>query len=245
MKKLLLTTTAIASLIAVHSLASAQTQGGGGGSAPAATQAAPSGGSGGAGAGSAGSARESGSGAASGSSDAPRGGSAGRDAAESPRQGQTTGQSRDRDQSPSAQREGQRDQGQRDQGQRGQTQQRQGQSGEGASDRPGRADQQRDRTGQGGRETTGAAPSGSAAISTEQRTKIKEHKSSFRAGRVTNVNFQVSVGATVPRSVTLFALPPTIIEVVPAWRSYRYVMVEDEIIIIDPTTFRIFAVIDA
>ena len=171
-------------------------------------------------------------------------GGAGSGSAQSPRQGQTNGQStQGRDQGQTTQREQgttQR-QGQSDQGQRGQTQQRQGQSDPATSDKAG----QSGRTGQGGRETTGAAPSGSAAISTEQRTKIREHRSAFSAGRVSNVNFKVSVGVTVPHSVTLHALPATIIEVVPAWRSYRYVMVEDEIIIIDPVTYRIIAVIEA
>lgn len=93
------------------------------------------------------------------------------------------------------------------------------------------------------RETTGSAP---ATVTTEQRTRIREHRSALARGRVerTQINFNISVGTTVPRSVTLYTLPPTIIEVVPAWRSYRYILVEEEIVIIDPSSYRIVAVIE-
>ena len=94
-------------------------------------------------------------------------------------------------------------------------------------------------------ETTGSAPASRAEITGDHRTRIVEHKSAFRAGRLDTVPFAVTVGTAVPRSVTLHAIPPTIVEVVPGWRSYRYVMVRDEILIIDPATMRIVAVVDA
>jgi len=92
-------------------------------------------------------------------------------------------------------------------------------------------------------ETTGTA--GSVSINTEQRTRIRERRSVLSRGRVTNVNFTVSVGTVVPRTVEIYALPPTIVEIVPEYRGYHYIMVEDEILIIDPETLRIVAVIDA
>jgi hypothetical protein len=94
------------------------------------------------------------------------------------------------------------------------------------------------------RESTGAA---SATVTTQQTTRIREHRSALTRGRVdrSRINFNISVGTTIPRTVTFYELPPAIIEVVPAWRGYRYILVEDEIVIIDPTTYRIVAVIDA
>ena len=62
---------------------------------------------------------------------------------------------------------------------------------------------------------------------------------------VTNVNFNLAVGTVVPRSVTLQALPAAVIEVYPDWRPYRFVLVGDEIVIIDPATHRIIAVLEA
>ena len=91
----------------------------------------------------------------------------------------------------------------------------------------------------------GAAGSGSASLTSEQRSKISTNIRQTNVKRETNVNFNISVGTTVPRTVTLHALPPTVVEVYPQWRGYRFVLVEDEIIIIEPSSYRIVAVIDA
>ncbi|MEZ5787281.1 MAG: DUF1236 domain-containing protein [Xanthobacteraceae bacterium] len=92
--------------------------------------------------------------------------------------------------------------------------------------------------------TTGAGSSGS--LSGDQRTRVKQTFSKHRGGaRVTNVNFNVSVGTRVPGSVTLVAVPSDVIAIYPAWRGYRYFETEDEIVIVDPNTMEIIAVIDA
>jgi hypothetical protein len=59
----------------------------------------------------------------------------------------------------------------------------------------------------------------------------------------TNVNINVSIGATVPRNITLHPLPSAIVEINPAFRSYRYVVVRDEIVIINPQTYRVVEVV--
>ncbi len=118
------------------------------------------------------------------------------------------------------------------------------------SDRDGKADRNKSaRDGKSDRKdaTTGqgAAGSGNASLTSEQRTKIKTNIRQTNVKRERNVNFNISVGTAIPRTVTLHALPPTVIEVYPQWRGYRFVWVEDEIIIIEPGTYRIVAVIDA
>ncbi|MGA7426588.1 MAG: DUF1236 domain-containing protein [Rhodoplanes sp.] len=65
------------------------------------------------------------------------------------------------------------------------------------------------------------------------------------APRVANVNFSVSVGTTVPRSVRLVAVPAAIVEIQPAWRGYEYFMVGDQVVIVDPDTMQIVAIISA
>lgn len=97
-------------------------------------------------------------------------------------------------------------------------------------------------------QTTGqgaAGQSGAASLTTEQRTKISTTIRQSHVRPVTNVNFNVAVGTVVPRSVTLHALPAAVIEVYPDWRPYRFVLVGDEIVIIDPATHRIIAVLEA
>ena len=59
----------------------------------------------------------------------------------------------------------------------------------------------------------------------------------------TEINFNISVGTAVPRSVRLVTVPTTIVEIHPAWRGYMYFVVDDEIIIVEPGSLRIVAVI--
>lgn len=53
----------------------------------------------------------------------------------------------------------------------------------------------------------------------------------------------ISVGVVAPASVNLVALPPVLIDLYPQYRSYRYVVVNEQIVIIDPDTRRIVEVI--
>jgi len=41
------------------------------------------------------------------------------------------------------------------------------------------------------------------------------------------------------------ALPRTILEIEPAWRGFEYFMVGDEIVIIDPRSMEIVAIVEA
>src|SRR5262245_9478218 len=128
---------------------------------------------------------------------------------------------------------------------RDQTQPRTGQ-GEGAQKgQTGQTNQQSGQGGQKGQQTgQGQTSTGSASLNTEQRTKIRETVlKGGNVNRVSNVNFNINVGTVVPRSVHLVAVPSTIVEVHPAWRGFMYFVVNDEIIIVEPGTLRIVAVI--
>jgi hypothetical protein len=75
---------------------------------------------------------------------------------------------------------------------------------------------------------------GAAKITTEQRTEIRQTIIKQGKGpRVTKVDFSISVGVSVPRTVKVAVLPPRVIEIYPAWRGYRYFIYEETIIIID------------
>jgi hypothetical protein len=92
--------------------------------------------------------------------------------------------------------------------------------------------------------TTGQAGAG-AKLSTEQQTKISTVIKSQRVAPVTNVNFSISVGTRVPRDVHFHTLPAEVVTIYPQWRGYRFILVREEIVIIDPNTFEIVAVINA
>jgi hypothetical protein len=80
-------------------------------------------------------------------------------------------------------------------------------------------------------------------LSEQQQTRVRETVLKQRNARVTNVNFSVTVGTRIPRSVRLVALPATVIEVVPEYRSYQYVVVGDDIVIVDPGSYEIVYVL--
>jgi hypothetical protein len=99
------------------------------------------------------------------------------------------------------------------------------------------------KTGNDRAQTTGQAGAG-AKISTEQRTKITTVIRSEHVAPLTNVNFNIPVGTRIPRDVSYHALPAEVVTIYPEWRGYNYVLVRDQIIVIDPQTFEIVAVLD-
>src|SRR6266516_1787377 len=86
---------------------------------------------------------------------------------------------------------------------------------------------------------------GRVSINEQQRTRIhdvvvnKNFTSRFRAS---NVNFDVRVGTRIPRSFHLFAVPEDIVVIAPRFRGFRFFIVEDEIVFVDPVTFELVAV---
>ena len=93
-------------------------------------------------------------------------------------------------------------------------------------------------------QTVGQAGAG-AKLSTEQRTRITTVIRDQRVAPVTNVNFAISVGTRVPRDVTFHPLPAEIVTIYPDWRGYQFILVRDQIVVVDPRTFEIVAVLDA
>jgi hypothetical protein len=95
--------------------------------------------------------------------------------------------------------------------------------------------------------TTGQGAAGSRAavnLSTEQKTRVRTViREKVRAEPLTNVNFSISVGTRVPREVRYYPLPAEIVEIHPAWRGYHFILVNDQIVIIEPSSFEIVAII--
>ena len=83
-----------------------------------------------------------------------------------------------------------------------------------------------------------------AKLSTEQRTKIV---SVFHQHRVApaKLNISIRVGARVPASVHFYPVPQEVIVIYPEWRGYDYILVGDEILIINPRTHEIVAILEA
>ena len=104
-------------------------------------------------------------------------------------------------------------------------------------------EQDRARVGKDSRTTT--SKNSSTALTTEQRSRVREVI--FREGnnvpRVSNVNFSVSVGTRVPASVHLVRVPPAVVEIYPEWRNYDYFVVDEDVAIVDPGKKEIVALV--
>jgi hypothetical protein len=80
-----------------------------------------------------------------------------------------------------------------------------------------------------------------AKIDDRQRTRVSESLSRLKVRPLNDLRFSVSVGTTVPRDVHLERLPADVVEIVPQYRDYDFVVVRDEIVIVDPSSYRIVA----
>jgi len=109
--------------------------------------------------------------------------------------------------------------------------------------------QDRTNTQQRGEGTPRSSTSGqagrSAKLSTEQRTKITTVIRDQRVRPEANVNFNISVGTRVPKSVHFHPLPSEIITIYPDWRGYEFFLVGDQIVVVNPRTLEIVAVLEA
>lgn len=92
--------------------------------------------------------------------------------------------------------------------------------------------------------TTGQAGAG-AKLSTEQRTQVRTVITKQNVKPVTNINFSISVGTRVPRTVSFYPLPTEVVTIYPDWRGYEFFLVGNEIIVVNPRTLEIVAVLDA
>jgi hypothetical protein len=92
--------------------------------------------------------------------------------------------------------------------------------------------------------TTGQAGAG-AKMSTEQRTTIRTSITKQNIKPATNINFSISVGTRVPRNIGFHALPAEVITIYPDWRGYEFFLVGSEIVVVNPRTLEIVAVLEA
>ncbi len=83
-----------------------------------------------------------------------------------------------------------------------------------------------------------------ARLSGDQRTRVRQTILQRNVGRVNRANFGIAIGTRIPRSVKLFAFSAAVLAIVPAYRSYRYVVVDDRICVVEPTSYEIVEVID-
>jgi archaellum component FlaD/FlaE len=83
------------------------------------------------------------------------------------------------------------------------------------------------------------------SLSQEQRTRVQSAFKSHRGSAKVDVKIEPRIGVLVPRNVTLFDIPEDVVIIVPEWRRYKYVLIGDEICIVDLDTYEIVEVVAA
>jgi hypothetical protein len=88
------------------------------------------------------------------------------------------------------------------------------------------------------------------SLTGDQRSRIREailHQ--HNAPRAARADFDIRVGGRIPRDrlrfVDLEPLPTTIVDIEPQWQGYLYFLVGDEIVVVDPDSLEIVAVLPA
>jgi len=118
---------------------------------------------------------------------------------------------------------------------------------EGKKGQPSQNSAERERTLHGLQGNAGQPMKGSDNVrfSDRQRTTIKRTIIDARgAPRADHVDFDVRVGAVVPRdSIHVVAVPARLVRIEPSWRGLLYFVYEDEIVIVNPSDMHIVAVV--
>jgi Protein of unknown function (DUF1236) len=88
-----------------------------------------------------------------------------------------------------------------------------------------------------------AGVKGSASLSVRERSKITTVIKEAKVQPLENVTFSISVGTRIPHEVHLYPLPREVVEIHPVWRHYEYILVRNEIIVVNPANLEIVAVL--
>jgi Protein of unknown function (DUF1236) len=91
-----------------------------------------------------------------------------------------------------------------------------------------------------GKEQTSAK---AVKLNERQQAEVRGVLRSEQIEKLDRVDFSLSIGTIVPSYAPIRPLPERIVEIVPQYRGYDFVMMRDEIVIIEPRTRRIVTVL--
>jgi len=84
----------------------------------------------------------------------------------------------------------------------------------------------------------------SAKLSQNDRSKVISTLRSDTRGSRENVNVSLSIGERLPPRIHARPLPRTIVDIMPEYRGYDYLMVQDRVDIVDPRTHEVVDIIE-
>jgi hypothetical protein len=81
-----------------------------------------------------------------------------------------------------------------------------------------------------------AAAVGKVQISSTTAARISEALISTAPATSQNINVAVNIGAPLPGEVELLPLPPAVVSLVPEYQGYEYVVVNEQVAVVQPST---------
>ena len=73
-------------------------------------------------------------------------------------------------------------------------------------------------------------------LSSDQKTRLHAIVVGGNLYSVDHVNFVLSVGTRIPRTQTIYGVPQSIVDIVPQYRGFDYIVANKNLLIIDPNT---------
>ncbi len=97
-----------------------------------------------------------------------------------------------------------------------------------------------------GAESPTAPPAKAAPqLSDEKQEKIRLSVKNAKVDHVAKLAIQLTVGAEVPRNLHFYPFPKEVAEIAPEYGDYFYVVAAAKIVVIDPVSYRIVAILPA
>ena len=97
-----------------------------------------------------------------------------------------------------------------------------------------------------GAESPPAPPAKAAPQLTEEKQqKIRLSVKNAKVDHTAKLAIQLTVGAEVPRNLHFYPFPKEVAENVPEYGDYFYVVAAEKIVVIDPVSYRIVAILPA
>jgi uncharacterized protein DUF1236 len=107
-------------------------------------------------------------------------------------------------------------------------------SGRSATSTTSTADHTNTQSGVAGHETNSSSTS--VQIDPQKQERIRTALTSTKVENISHADFSVSVGTRVPERYHFHPLPTEIVDIVPEYRGFDYMVVDNEIVIVNPRT---------
>jgi hypothetical protein len=83
----------------------------------------------------------------------------------------------------------------------------------------------------------------SLRLTAEQKTRIADSVRKSKKTVTPPPSFVAAVGAPVPPAIELYLLPDEVLEEVPGTKTVKYTMLQNQVVLVDPTTMRVVDII--